>query len=270
MSLCTQYASIADSQRQKSNIARCFHNRHARKKFNKQQRVLREVAILCNQHKLSIQETEDEVIVFDGGNPKTPPVLPPDGLTWRCMPISDLYVEDNTNPNLGLSCPWVNNSLPLIWLPYSNALSIIASSGLNRIHAALEACEKLIKVPLVRGEQKRVFTNYDKRIMYTCVGNQVSRNSPQVLNHAPFQDKLKRHHWEALMWMMRRAELCFKMIADHQVVSHICHARMVVPFKTMLGSKYYGGIAYGYNVFFCCHTNEDLTMSISQVFLKVP
>jgi hypothetical protein len=100
--------------------------------------------------------------------------------------------------------------------------------------------------------------------MYTCVGNQVSRNSPQVL------DKLKRHHWEALMWMMRRAELCFEMIADHHVVSHICHARMVVPFKMMSGSKYYGRIAYGCNVFLHCltDTDADFTMSISQVFLK--
>jgi hypothetical protein len=104
--------------------------------------------------------------------------------------------------------------------------------------------------------------------MYTCVGNQVSRNSPQVLNHTPFQEKIKRHHCKALMWMMRRAEFCFKMIADHQVDSHIRHARMVVPFKTMSDSKYYGGIAYGRNVFLCCHTNADFTMSISQVFLK--
>jgi hypothetical protein len=65
------------------------------------------------------------------------------------MPISDLYVEDETNTNSGLLCPQVKNSLPLIWLPCSNALSIIASSGLNGIHAALEACEKLKKVPFV-------------------------------------------------------------------------------------------------------------------------
>jgi hypothetical protein len=79
-----------------------------RSSINNNVSVLHEVAILCNQHKLSIQEIEDEVIVFDGGNPKTPPILPPDGLTWWCKPISDLYVEDKTNPNLGLSCPWVN------------------------------------------------------------------------------------------------------------------------------------------------------------------
>jgi hypothetical protein len=68
--------------------------------------------------------------------------------------------------------------------------------------------------------------------------------------------------------MMRRAELFFEMIADHQVVGHILHARMVVPFKTMSGSKCYGEIAYGCNVFLCCHTNADFTMSTSQVFIK--
>jgi hypothetical protein len=268
LSLCTQCASIAHSQQQISNIAHHCRNHCVRKKVNKQQHVLCEVAILCNQHKLSIQEIKDEVIVFDGGNHETPPILPPDRLTWQCKPISDLYVQDKTNPNIGLLCPGVNNSLPFIRLQHSDALSIIASSSLNRIYAALEACEKLRKFPLVRGEQKRIFTNYGKCVMYTCVWNQVSRNSPQVLDHAPFQDKLKGHHWEALMWMMRCAELCFKMIANHQVVRHICHARMVVPFKTMSGSKYYGGIAYVCNVFLCCHTNTDFTMSISQVFLK--
>jgi hypothetical protein len=43
---------------------------------------------------------------------------------------------------------------------------------------------------------------------------------------------------------------------------------MVVPFKMISGSKYYGGIAYGCNVFLPFHTNADFTMSISQVFLK--
>jgi hypothetical protein len=149
LSLCTQCASNAHSQQQISNIACHHHNCRARKKFDKQQHVLCEVAIPCNQHKLLIQEIENEVIVFNGSNPKTPPILPPDGLTWWCMPISDLNIEDKTNPNLGLLCPQVNNSLPFIWLPRSNALSIIASSGLNRIYAALEAYEKLKKVPLV-------------------------------------------------------------------------------------------------------------------------
>jgi hypothetical protein len=68
----------------------------------KQQRVLREVVIQCNQYKLSIQEIEDDIIVFDGGNPTTPPILPPDGLTWQSIPISKSYDDDETNPNVGL------------------------------------------------------------------------------------------------------------------------------------------------------------------------
>jgi hypothetical protein len=97
--------SIAHSHQQITNIACHYHNHCARKKFNKQKRVLCKVVIPCNQHKFLIQEIEDEVILFDGGNLENPPILLPDRLTWQCMLISDLYVEDNTNPNLGLSCP---------------------------------------------------------------------------------------------------------------------------------------------------------------------
>ena len=137
-----------------------------------------------------------------------------------------------------------------------------------RMYNALEACEKMRKVSLVCGKRKCVFTDYGKRVMYTCVGNQVLRNSPQVLDQAPFMDKVKSHHLYALMWMMRRAELCFEQIANHQVISHVHHARSLVPFKTMSGSKYYGGMAFGCNVFLRCHTDSDFTMSFSQVFIN--
>jgi hypothetical protein len=59
LSLCTQEASIAHSQQQIPNITRHCGNLSVMKKFNKQQHVLHEVAILCNQKKLSIQEIKD-------------------------------------------------------------------------------------------------------------------------------------------------------------------------------------------------------------------
>jgi hypothetical protein len=70
--------------------------------------------------------------------------------------------------------------------------------------------------------------------------------------------------------------MCFEMIADHQVISHLHQTKKVVPFKTMSetsngscsSSKYYGAIAIDTNGFFCCHTNADFTMRICQVFLK--
>ena len=97
----------------------------------------------------------------------------------------------------------------------------------------------------------------------------------KVHDHPSFMEKLPIHHWQSLLWLMRRAEESFKTIADHQVISHIHHAKNAVPFKTFTtsnpqstSSKFFGGIAFGTNVFLRCHTDQDFTMSISQVFLK--
>ena len=76
---------------------------------------------------------------------------------------------------------------------------------------------------------------------------------------------------------MKRAETSFRSFADHCVISHLHHAKKLIPFKTFsftvkksttLSSEVFGGIAFGTNVFIQCHTDADFTMSISQVFLK--
>ncbi len=78
--------------------------------------------------------------------------------------------------------------------------------------------------------------------------------------------------------MMTRAEMSFCAIAEHSVLSHLDLAKRVVPFKTFTSStedlpsnfhaRYFGGIAFGTNVFLRCHTDADFTFSIIQVFLK--
>ncbi len=80
------------------------------------------------------------------------------------------------------------------------------------------------------------------------------------------------------MWMMKRAKMCFRAIADHTVLSHLALAKKVVSFKTITSSmedhhsnfnaELFGGIAFGTNVFLRCHTDEDFSFSIIQVFLK--
>jgi hypothetical protein len=76
---------------------------------------------------------------------------------------------------------------------------------------------------------------------------------------------------------MKRAETSFRAFADHCVISHLHHAKKLVPFKTFSStgdnsstflSIFFGGIAFGMNVFLCCHTDANFMMSISQVFLK--
>jgi hypothetical protein len=89
-------------------------------------------------------------------------------------------------------------------------------------------------------------------------------------------EKLPRNHWRVLMRLMTMTECCFEEVADSAVLSHVHHAHNGVPFQTMKlphGNhtsplKYYGGIAFGCNVFLQCHTNADFTMSFAQIFLK--
>jgi hypothetical protein len=93
--------------------------------------------------------------------------------------------------------------------------------------------------------------------MYTCAGLQVSRNSCEVLDAAPFMKQLPLCHWKVLMKLMKCAEYCFESIADHQVISHMLHTKKVVLFKTMnIPSqnsvtlfKYYSSLAFGCNFF---------------------
>ena len=112
---------------------------------------------------------------------------------------------------------------------------------------------------LGHGDAKCVFTDYGKRVIYACVGPQTSQNSTTIRNHPPFMDALSDSHWSSLVWMMKRAEISFHLIADHTVLSHLHHAKKLVPFKTFTSSttdhpakfnaQFFGGIAFGTNVF---------------------
>jgi len=188
--------------------------------------------------------------------------------------VSDLFIPDDIRGDIGLTFRRIDGSLPFIRLPRDISLSIIGKCGLKKIYNALQACQNLCP-PLLRSNKKHVFTDPGKPPRYACIGPQASRTTPMIHEHPSFTQKLPSHHWESLLWLMRRAEECFKTIADHQVISHIHHAKKAVPFKTFTSTnpksssaKFLGGIAFGTNVFLPCHTDEDFTMSIAQVFLE--
>ncbi len=99
-----------------------------------------------------------------------------------------------------------------------------------------------------------------------------------MLDNAPYTDKLPRHHLKSLLKIMCRAECSFEEIADHQVNSHLKNAKAFVPFKTMSfpsfsgknhSVRYFGGIAFGSNVFLRCNTDADFTRALLRYFLKV-
>ncbi len=96
--------------------------------------------------------------------------------------------------------------LPVLMAPYLSirmprqmSLDIIQQILINSIHLALEECEKQKRTSVTRSSGKRVFGDYGKRVMYTCAGVQVSRNSPDVLDCNAFMDNLAKKHWTVLM-----------------------------------------------------------------------
>ena len=272
----TQCAAVAHLPDGVPSSIRRSRIRRAKKKLHKQQRLLREIVPSLDilNPTVSIEDIDKEILVFDGGNSDCPAITPPKGVQWRRLHVSDLYIQDDLRGDIGLTFRRMNGCLPFIRLPRDTSLAIIGRCGLDNIYAALQACENL-RTPLCRSHKKRVFTDFGRTPRYACVGPQVSRNSQKVLDYPSFMNKLPSHHWESLLWLMRRAEESFKDIADHQVLSHIHHAKNAVPFKTFTttnsqsaSAKFFGGIAFGSNVFLRCHTDQDFTMSISQVFSK--
>ncbi len=123
---------------------------------------------------------------------------------WHCICINNISrinhpviaIFDNPDPNIGLTYRRIDDVLPFIRLPRSQALSIIGDSCLENIMIALEAWERLRRTSLVRSDRKRIFGDNGQPVWYTCAGVQVSRNSREVLDSAPFLDKLQVNHWK--------------------------------------------------------------------------
>ena len=157
-------------------------------------KILREVIVPPNQFKLTPQEIDSEIIVFDGGDSTTLSIKPPDGVLWRSISVHQLHVDDETQPTLGLTYPKILGVHPFIRMPRQMSLGIIGEVGLEKITNSLTACEKLRGTALGRGDTKRVFTDYGKRLRYVCVGPQPSRNLQTVSTQPPFMNALSDSH----------------------------------------------------------------------------
>ena len=110
--------------------------------------------------------------------------------------------------------------------------------------------------------------------MYSCVGVQASRFGG-VVQCSPCFASLSNEHWTTIIEMARRAESALESFADTAVLRQLAAAKEVVQFTTLSAPyshhhhvKYFGAIAFGRNVFLRCHTDEDFTMSVTQIYLN--
>jgi len=192
---------------------------------------------------------------------------------WRCIKIIGgeyMSVLDVENPRTGnaVQCrPGVNS---VIRLPRQESLRILPKSGMSKLYEALVSCELLSRTPLSRGDARRIFGD-GGRPMYSSVGAQASRFGG-VLERSPQYASLSEEHWRTLIKMTRRAECALESFADPSVLRQLNAAKALIDFNTLSNNhtsvKYFGAIAFGRNVFLRCHTDEDFTFSVTQVFLK--
>ncbi len=92
---------------------------------------------------MSTQDIDSEIVVFDGGNLSSPPIKPPDDLLWRSISVNVLYVENEIDPNIGLTFPKMDGVNPFIRMPRRMCLEILEECDLTKINNSLSACEKL-------------------------------------------------------------------------------------------------------------------------------
>ncbi len=162
-------------------------------------KILCEVIVPPNQLKLTPEEINAEITVFDSGNSTSPPIKPPDGVLWHSISVHLLHVKDETLPNIGLTYPKILGVHPFVRMPRQISLAIIAEVGLKIIINSLQAREKLRHMALGCGDAKCVFTDYGKRLSYTCVGPQPSRNFKTISTQPPFMDSLSDSDWRSLV-----------------------------------------------------------------------
>ena len=96
-SLCTQSASISHLETTLSLKSQHRRNHRAKKKFRKQQRLLREVIVPNHKiHTFTSHEIEQHIIVVDGGNPSNPPIRAPAGVS--IILFISLFIQSLTAP----------------------------------------------------------------------------------------------------------------------------------------------------------------------------
>jgi hypothetical protein len=115
-SLCTQCAAAALWV---VSSPRVLHrrSRRAKKKQQKLRKILKDIVLPYHHFKLSTNQIDQDIIVFDGGDPSTPPIRPPDDIIWPSVPVRELHIEDEIRCDIGLTFRHTDEVSSFIRLP---------------------------------------------------------------------------------------------------------------------------------------------------------
>lgn len=186
-----------------------------------------------------------------------------------------MMILHDSDPRFGVAFRDISGAHPVIRLPCNESLRILPKSGMSAIYNSLLACELVSRKSLDRGESRRVYGDgvYGGNPMYSCIGVLASRTGG-IADTKKCYSSMSKVHWKVIMKMATRAEAALESLADTEVIHQLHAAKRIIPFKTMvapdlnLSAKYFGAMAFGQNVFARCHTDEDFTMSVTQIYLE--
>ena len=65
-----------------------------------------------NQFTLTCKQIDSKIIVFDGGDPNSPPIKSPDGVQWQSLSVRMLHIPDDNEQNIGLTAPRMDDDVP--------------------------------------------------------------------------------------------------------------------------------------------------------------
>ena len=228
------------------------------------------------QEKLSVSPTmlRDNVFVLDGGNEGNPRIVPPPGVKWTSLRISDrdLWVMDSKDSSQGVEYRKDNSSMPaFIKVPREEALSftdMLNNTKKETFCSALRSglkSQKKSQCP--RGKQRIVFTDQDMKYA-GAIGAQVRRSSVGVRDATYHKKHMPPEQWDSIAKYVRKAEYFFSKYVDTEGVQHVTKIDDVADVVRMRstngdsGPRIYQGIAVGENTFLSVHTDDDTTYSI--------
>ena len=175
-SLRTQAASVACKEEISKMKKRPLRNQRdkVKKKFSTTAKKYIPVIVPDHIQKnlISVDEIKNQVIVFDGGIDKNPPLKCPDGVVcWRSIRIADgkhLQVVTADDPNKGLIHCAPNGDANFMLMSRHSALDILMKKGFSELFESVRACEKAKGRALTRGESKKIFgDDINRPPMYT-------------------------------------------------------------------------------------------------------
>ena len=260
------------------------------KKEIKQRNHLIHVELPQSFRTFSQEETQENDIFVDGGDPlntritpkvlrnvtsseKKPVIVKP--LIVLKIADNDLYVPEHhlMDPTKGLTVFHTNNLTnqpkPFVLCPRINSLS--STAQLNNLDVttalcdALDSIERAMTCSSKRGSQKHVIHDTTNKFI-GCVGSQVRRAGTGV---EPIHYTLKKvniEHQKVIMSLFRQIEHLFEMFIDSEQVRQIKHAidlinpcTFTIPGDERKHSDIYSALASVLNGYLVTHIDEDMT-----------